>query len=329
MSEQLSLFGGGVEPPGSRSRRVPAACPPTPGDADLARRLPPQVRLGTSSWSFPGWGGLVYDTSYDGTLLSRSGLAAYSAHPLLRTVSIDRAYYAPLPEAEYAGYARQVPPEFRFMVKAPAEITAAWLRGADGRSAGDNPRQFDAGFALDRFIRPAVDGLGDRCGPLVFQFPPQGYRAVRQARTFARRLGEFLAALPSGPLYAVELRDPELWTDEFLGVLRATGVRLCVSVHPRAPALDRQALALEALPAGPLVVRWNLNPLHRYEEAREHYAPFDRLVEEDPRSRNAIATLCRAAALAGQPAFVVANNKAEGCAPLTLGKLAAGIAAPA
>ena len=40
----------------------------------------------------------------------------------------------------------------------------------------------------------------------------------------------------------------------------------------------------------------------------------------------ALARLCLSAAAAGQPAFVIANNKAEGSAPLTLIKLATLIA---
>src|ERR1043165_5562380 len=53
--------------------------------ADLARELPHQLYLGTSSWFFPGWRGLVWDRATDEATLSRHGLRAYAQHPPLGT----------------------------------------------------------------------------------------------------------------------------------------------------------------------------------------------------------------------------------------------------
>lgn len=325
MNQQLSLFGLEPGPPGSASgvRGVAAS------DATrlLAQRLGPQLHLGTSSWSFPGWRGIVYDGVHDETQLARDGIGAYAQHPLLRTVSVDRTYYGPIERSEFEDYARRVPEEFRFMVKAPADCTTPWLRGAGGQPAGENPRFLDADFAYEMFVRPAFDGLGHSCGPLVFQFPPQGREALRKPRQFADRLYEFLSRLPRLPLYAVELRDAPLMTDAYVEALRSTGTRHCVSVHPKAAALHDQTDVIAALGPGPLVARWNLNPAHTYTEAKERYAPFDRLQEEDPGSRAVLARLCSRALLGGQPAYLIANNKAEGSAPLSVFKLATEIGA--
>jgi hypothetical protein len=81
----------------------------------LPARLAPYrhlLRLGTSSWSFPGWQGLVWDTPrspYAEGRLPRAGLPAYASHPLLSAVGIDRGFYAPIGVDEYARYAAQVP----------------------------------------------------------------------------------------------------------------------------------------------------------------------------------------------------------------------------
>jgi hypothetical protein len=77
-----------------------------------------------------------------------------------------------------------------------------------------------------------------------------------------------------------------------------------------------------ALHAPALVVRWMLPPNLDYEEARERYFPFDRLVDEDVRTREAIARACVAALRANRPVFVTLNNKAEGSAPLSALRLA-------
>jgi hypothetical protein len=90
------------------------------------------------------------------------------------------------------------------------------------------------------------------------------------------------------------------------------------------PTEQRQRLGLYQAPA--LVIRWMLHPTQRYEAAAQRYQPFNRLVDEDPAQRDAIAALCVEALLASRPAFVITNNKAEGSAPLTVFKLAQRIA---
>ncbi|MFM8890074.1 MAG: hypothetical protein ACKOTB_00370, partial [Planctomycetia bacterium] len=50
-NEQLSLFG---------DAELVAPAPVEPSLESLGAALPPRIHLGTSSWSFPGWTGLVY-----------------------------------------------------------------------------------------------------------------------------------------------------------------------------------------------------------------------------------------------------------------------------
>jgi len=78
---------------------------------------------------------------------------------------------------------------------------------------------------------------------------------------------------------------------------------------------------------GPLIVRWNLRAGYSYEEAKARFTPFDRLIDEDSATRESIARLCTATLAAGHECTVIANNKAEGSAPLTLIKLAQAIIA--
>ena len=61
-----------AEPPKKgRRRRGVLPAPITPDVADAAAGLPPNVRLGTSSWYFPGWDGIVYDGDFAQTKLAR------------------------------------------------------------------------------------------------------------------------------------------------------------------------------------------------------------------------------------------------------------------
>ena len=325
---QLDLFGG----PAPRGRRGGVGPAPQP-DAivELGRRLPPEVRLGTSSWSFPGWGrGLVYDREPTAPTLARTGLPAYAAHPLFRTVGLDRTFYAPMPSAAFAALAAQVPPAFRFLVKALETSTlAVFPRHARyGAQAGKpNPRFLDPRAVSAECLQPAIDGLGAALGPVVFQLPPQPPAALGGPARFAMRLRAFLRELPPGPAYAVELRNRELLGPDVARALADSGAVPCLTVHPAVPPLEPQADALAAAHDGPLVVRWMLGAGQEYEAARARYAPFDRLVDPDPASRGAIVRLVRGALARGRRAFVVVNNKAEGSAPASIVELARALVA--
>jgi len=96
------------------------------------------------------------------------------------------------------------------------------------------------------------------------------------------------------------------------------------------PDPRRQAKALALLDEGglgPLIVRWSLHGGFKYEQAKAKYEPFDKLVDEDPDTHEALAELALRYALAGQPVVIAVNNKAEGSAPLTCFKIAQYLAA--
>jgi uncharacterized protein YecE (DUF72 family) len=317
--------------PKKRRRREVLAAPPSPELLALAEQLPPQIHLGTSTWSFPGWSGIVYGDDYSNSKLSREGLSAYGAHPLLKTVSIDRSFYQALTVTDYLRYAQQVPEHFRFIVKAPMTITDATVRAERGEPVSLNPCFLNAQMAIDDFVTPCLEGLGAKAGALVFQFSPLPDQMLAQPAVFIERLGEFFDALPKlpeGSCYAVEIRDASLLTPRFIRMLKTATVRYCVGIHARMPDPLRQAAALALLdgePAGPLIVRWSLHGGFKYEQAKAKYEPFDRLVDEDPATRASLAELAARYALAGQPVVIAVNNKAEGSAPLSCVKLAEAI----
>ena len=330
--------------PGSTHTPVGAA---DPGEelARIGRHLPRQLYLGTSSWAFPGWQGLVYEREYPEARLARQGLAAYGRHPLLRAVGVDRGYYQALEQSEWARLAGEVPEGFRFVVKAPSVVTDALTRGsrqAPGQPMGANPRFLDAAYAAEHFVMPALEGLGPKAGALVLQFAPMPSGLTYDTHPLIERIAGFLAALPAQhagvrPLYAVELRNPELLTPRLVHRLREVGARLCLGIHARMPPVARQAAALRAMDApaapeagwslaGPLVVRWSLHAGLGYEQARARYAPFNRLLDADLVTRGTLVHLIRIAVRSGQDAFVIVNNKAEGCAPLSCVELARALA---
>lgn len=309
-----------------------------PGVRHMAGGIPRRIRLGTSSWSFPGWAGLVWDGDYADSALARNGLAAYAQHPALRTVSLDRTFYRPLSASQYAAYAAQVPDDFRFVVKAPSLITDAVVRNETGRGMQHNPGFLDPALAVSEFVQPALEGLGKHIGALVFQLSPLPAPLLQDLPLLLDRLAAMLAALPrlqpAAPdgVIAVEVRNAELLTPAFAAVLRATGTAYCLGLHPRLPPVQDQLPMLRALWPGPLVCRWSLHGRHGaqgYEQAKGLYEPFNRLVDPDPATRAVLAKVMSATAAAGHNVYVTINNKAEGSAPLSVLALADAVSASA
>lgn len=342
-ADQGDLFGSETAPSADQLRRVELAArasaakvqaePPAPsivalGQA-LARRFGGRLHLGTSSWNFPGWSGLVWRRGSDPAEadLSRHGLTAYASHPLFRTVSLDRTFYRAVDQATYARLARQVPEHFRFVVKAPAEITDAVLRDPQsGAPLATNPHFLDPERTLDIAVHPLRIGLGPKLAVLVFQVPPLPHAWVSNRLALEDKLASMwravVPALPPGAVAALEVRDPAIVTPSLLDRLALSGVRYGVGLHDRLPTMSAQGAWLERAGAGDFVCRWNLHQGLKYRQAKARWEPFDRMQAPDTETREALARAVLASLMEGYRAFVTINNKAEGSAPLSVVALA-------
>ncbi len=345
--------GGGLFGTTPMDRALDAVPPaPVPPDVrDVAARLPAAIHLGTSSWAYPGWRGIVFGARAPAARLASDGLAAYAAWPLHRTVGLDRAFYAAPSGDEYRGLASLVPEGFRFTVKAEQSVVRPDA-DREGNTFGStsalrasgtaNPRFLDAAYAIDRIVAPAVAGLGAALGPIVLQFPPLDLSArgrLGGVEGFLDALHAFLDALgcgaPGTPVLAVEPRNRELFraphAARYAAVLRATGAVHSYLGHPSVPPVAAQARALaeSGAPADSgraVLARWMLLPGATYEAAADRFGPFDRLQAPDPVGRDEIAQLLAAASPA-RPGFVVVNNKAEGSAVRSVEGLARALVA--
>lgn len=332
--------------------RVPPVAPAAEVRA-LAERLPAHVLLGTSSWAYAGWRGIVYGERAPVAALASDGLAAYASWPLARTVGLDRAFYATPSVDEYRSLASLVPPSFRFTVKADQRATRPDM-AADGSTLGSttvlraggiaNPRFLDARFIAEEVVAPAVAGLGSALGPVVLQFPHLDLSArgsLGGTAAFIDRLASCLASVRAacgpGVSLSVEVRNRECFREQpaaaYLAALRAGGAAHCFLQHPTVPTIteQRRALALAGardadFPA--LVVRWMLPAGTTYEAAADRFEPYDRLQAPDAVVRAEVAAIL-AEASAARPGFAVINNKAEGSAIRSVEALAREVVANA
>ena len=322
--DQLSLFSAEVV------SGVGVEVADDPSARELAANMPAHVRFGTSSWTFAGWKDLLWRGAPTQAELVATGLRAYARHPLLRTVGIDRSYYGPLTRDDLAGYAAQLPPGFLAVSKVWEELTTYVFPSHPrfGARAGEkNPRFLDPAATLDEVIGPYLDAFAEHAGPFVFELAPMPRERLPEPHELARRIERLMRALPTRFSYAFELRNRELLTPRYLDVLRGAGAGHVLNFWSAMPSIGEQ-LDLPGVVTAPFVVaRLLLPPGTRYADRKAALAPFDRIASPEIALRADIVRLARACARANKALFVVVNNKAEGCAPLTIRALAEAIVA--
>jgi uncharacterized protein YecE (DUF72 family) len=322
MTDQLALFETAPpDPPDPMAAQLAAVHADARG---LAEALPPTVRFGTSSWSFPGWKGLVYSGRRSQTALSREGLREYARHPLLSIVGVDRSYYAPIPVDDLRAYASQLPDGFECCFKAPAAVMAQRL-GPTSQSS-PNPDFLSVDRLIDDLLAPCALACYDRTGPIILEMAPVAAAHRLPPEALLERLEVFLTALPREFRYAVELRDARLLTPEYRALLQRTGVAHTYNYWSAMPMPARQAEVVPPDDHSFGIVRLLLRPGTFYEAQRERFSPFDALVEPDEDMRRDVVSVVQRFAQRGRTAYVLVNNKAEGSSPLTVMALARALA---
>ena len=297
-------------------------------DPDTLERLraaiPPGVRFGTSSWTYPGWKGLVYQRDYPAAGAGADMLAEYARFPLFRTVGIDSSFYGPLSEKMLRGYAAALPPGFPCVSKVWDRITVhTFAKAREKVRAGQrNPDFLNPDVFIDEVWRPTQAHFGEHQGPLVFEFQAIAREDRVGPAEFIEQLDGFLGRLPREGRYAIEVRNPEFLTPAYFAVLREHDAAHVFNSWTRMPSMGRQLDLPGAVTAGFLVARALLRPGRAYADAVDAFAPYDRIRDPNPELRSDLVRLVETAERLRIPAYLLVNNRAEGSAPLTIAAVA-------
>lgn len=174
---------------------------------------------------------------YDAGTRPEGYLRAYAAE--FSSVEIDSTFYGTPPPERLQRWAAQVPATFTFALKLPREIT-------------HDRRLLGAARALTEFVASAAV-LGDRLEAILVQLAPDFGPAELGA------LQGFVAALPEGPRWAIEVRDAA-WFDgdarlRLREALAARGVALAITDGTFVP-LEVMLEELRAPTAPHAYLRW-------------------------------------------------------------------------
>lgn len=324
MSRQLSLF----SEPAPKKPELDVLPHVTAEAIALGERLPSWIRLGTSSWTFPGWNDIVYAGAPSREALLAHGLRAYAAHPLLRTVGIDRSYYGPLTAEDLRAYAADLAGAsgFRPISKVWEEITTVVFpsHARYGKKAGTvNTGFLDVPRFMVDVVAPYQEAFAGHMGPFVLEIPPFPATRAPKLNRILERMDAFLSQVPKHLQLAFEVRNRELLVPDYFALLRRHGAAHVFNFWTAMPTVAEQLRLPGSLTADFVVSRLMLPPFTRYQDQKAAFEPFDRIQRPQPEMRADVVALVRAAKAAGaKEAFIVVNNKAEGSSPLTAFALA-------
>jgi uncharacterized protein YecE (DUF72 family) len=281
------------------------------------------VKFGTSTWAYEGWQGLVYHQTYAKGRFKQECLAEYARHsyrglPLFQTVGLDQSFYGPPTPEQLQRYAAQLPAGFEMCSKVWEEITIPRFATHPryGKRAGQtNPHFLDAQIFLHDVLEPYRKYFVGHTGPFLFEFQRTGLAEV----DFFAKLDRFFGELPTEFRYAVEVRDAGLLSPDYVNVLTKHSVAHIYNHWTWMPALSEQHARLDQRFTAPFTVLRLLTPLGMpYADAVKTAAPYQSLVRPMPTMRRDTIRIVRQAAGEDRRAYVLVNNRAEGCAPLTI-----------
>ncbi len=286
--------------------------------------LPPAVRFGTSSWNYPGWIGQIYHGHYPRRGDASAMLKEYVRCPLFRCVGMDSTFYRPAEPHELARWHAILPPHFEALAKVWERITI--YKYAKTKRAGENagrlnPDFLNASLCRDRVVGPWLEHMGERAGPLIFEFQAMHPPHRPDPSRFGDMLCAFFDRLPAEGRYSIELRTPDFLTEDYLDTLSRLGVAHVFNSWTGMPSIGEQLRLGKALTTSFVPVRALLRPGRRYAHAVERFTPYDRIREIQTDVRADIVRLMRRGLARGVRLYVLVNNRLEGNAPETIAAL--------
>jgi uncharacterized protein YecE (DUF72 family) len=286
------------------------------------------VFIGTSSWKYPGWLGLLYTEDryiwhgkFAESRFNNNCLAEYAE--VFKTVCVDAAYYK-FPDRRYLqGLVAEVPEDFLFTFKVTDNITIKRFSNLPrfGNRAGKvNEHFLNAELFTRGFLAPCEE-FKQNIGMLIFEFARFYPADFARGREFVEALDNFLEQLPKGWNYGVEIRNRTFLKPEYFAVLERHGVAHVYNSWAEMPSVSEQLATAGSITNPEFAgARFLLKPGRKYQEAVDRFSPYNKIKEPYEEARVAAAKLIqKALARIGlRKLFLYVNNRLEGNALQTI-----------
>jgi len=269
------------------------------------------LRIGTCSWKYPSWAGLVYSRA-DGI----DYLSEYARR--FDTVEIDQWFWA-MPELEtVAHYAAVTPSDFRFTVKLPNTLTLThFYKRKTEASLRPNPEFLSV--TLFKEVLSRLEPMREKIGLLMLQFEYLNKEKMSSQTAFLDRLGDFISAVPRTLPLAIEPRNPH-WIDQrYFEFLSANGLSHVFLQGYYMPPVFETWKKYGSLVRDSVAVR--LHGPDREGIERQTGENWDKIVAPKDEDLAKVVDMIKDMRDHGLTVYLNVNNHYEGSAPITIDRL--------
>lgn len=289
------------------------------------------IYVGTSSWKYEGWLGMIYapenylryfkagPPKIQKSRFERTCLAEFAK--TFKTVCLDAGFYQFPTEKMLDGYFSQLPSDFRLSFKVTEDITVLRfpnLPRYGSRAGQSNPRFLDAELFTSAFLGPLAP-YRERVGTIIFEFSHFYPGDWERGREFVAALDRFLGQLPRDWNYSVEIRNESLLHPRYFEVLREHNVAHTYNSWSRMPPVVEQMKMVGNETADFATARFLLKPGRTFEQAVDKFKPYTEIKEIYLEGRLALLKLMKPDKTGtAKTYFIYINNRFEGCSPKTI-----------
>lgn len=175
-----------------------------------------KIRAGMGGWTFEPW-----DTSFYPDKLSKAKQLQYASRQV-PTIEVNGTYYSTFKEPTFVKWASESPEGFVFSLKGNRFVTNRRVLG-------------EAGESMTRFLESGVAALGEKLGPILWQFAPTKKFDPEDFEAFLKLLPQKQDGVALR--HAVEVRNASFAVPEFSALLRKYAVPVVYADHATYPAI--------------------------------------------------------------------------------------------
>jgi uncharacterized protein YecE (DUF72 family) len=280
-----------------------------------------ELRIGTCSWKYDSWKGLIYPEKPQ-----INHLEEYAAH--YDTVEIDQWFWSlhgpdkvslPRPNIVRA-YVDSVPENFTFSVKVPNSITLThFYRKSKTEPLTPNPHFLSSSLMVE-FLKTLAP-MGQRLGPVMLQFEYLNREKMPSQEEFLAGLRDFISACPGGYTYCIETRNPRYLNEPYFDFLARNGMGHVFIQGYYMPSIFDTYRDMGTLLKDLTVIRLH-GPDRKGIEAKTG-SIWNKIIEPRDDELAKLKAMLEDLLSRGVSAYLNVNNHYEGSAPLTIERIRA------
>jgi uncharacterized protein YecE (DUF72 family) len=266
------------------------------------------IKLGTCSWNYDSWVGLVYG---EPRARAVEYLADYAK--VYDLAEVDSWFYKLPSLREAEEYAAAVPEDFTFTCKAPRDISLTHFRNDQDLR---NPAFLSVPL-YEQFLEN-LRPIARQARAVILEFEYLNRKKMPSRQAFMDQLEAFIVAAPKEIPLAIECRNGQ-WLDEtWFSFLARTGATCVLSEKQYLPPIAELASTYQDYLGSTVVVRLLGGDRKAIEELTQNR--WNEIVDPKPQLRG-IAAMLKDLAGQGRAVLVDVNNHFEGSAPKTIERL--------